>query len=626
VILKVLPSLAWFASDAGSGQSLLQQSINNLLLPLQSMLPLVSTLLGDDWDVSNLMLGQMLNDMLADMLELEVLDRVIRVTLETFAIGEVTDLEDWAAYGVDGIVQYLKVDTGELLAGLLESLGVLDLLEDTGLTGLLELLNYEGKPSKRKVGFIQYPVVETVNTAALYNNKVFWSKRDARKFLERADFIIDSACRMFFGGTLGDFLGETLTDTVYNAEVFDDLVGAVQDALAGLDLDDIDVGIPGVTVQGLLEGLVTVGGEDLDLLGMLDKLQNFTRGPITGQESFIRELVKFLSPIMPILDLALFDKDLALLPDIGDDGLVTVYGYAGYKFGVIPALEAFGYPLGVKDSIKSAKWIEDNCATDEARLAAVLKPVFEIIDVIVQDPVDSLLALLPNLLYFITTHGGVSPLEQSLNNSLFAITSLLDEGVVDLVLGLLAGDDDEGDGLDLMALLGDAIGFGPAGLKLDINALIDGLLADTGFEGLDSSLLDQLLVGTLKAYNSRSGAPGDVSNGDALKQPRFISMANDQHKADLITALLRVIIGVAQENQNDRLLLIDMLADMLVGEGNLGYTTLRWGLQFYFWVNRVIGLGNADYMLWHARRTIFAVNLLLKPIMWLAELFDLFGG
>ena len=198
---------------------------------------------------------------------------------------------------------------------------------------------------------------------------------------------------------------------------------------------------------------------------------NFTEG---DRDQFVTELTRLLSPLNVILDWLLFGKDIQYFDkkientDVVAPGteeevevLINLKGAEGYKYGLIPLLEALGVTLPT---------IQENDTT-ETILPVLINNVLARVEAILNNPVDEVLNLIPELLYFINANG----LATSVHNLLAGVFGLV-ENVAET------------------GALNDLLGI-PEGEEVDINGVINNLLAELGVT-LDINKLD--LVEILK--------------------------------------------------------------------------------------------------------------------------------
>jgi len=559
-VVQVLPNLAMFM--AGGENSLSQQAVNNLLYPLQPILaiPMVAEMLDDGIDVSNIL----------GMFDIDGLLSELGLSLAALVIGDVvllseTTRPEFAALGLNDCAMFLDVNAGMLVVALLDTLSAFDMLED--FASLINLLNTPGRV-RTQLRPPHYPQID-VCTRALYSC-VLWTRACARTLANQLPRLLDNIAPVLFGDTLGGWLYGLLGDNLFTQENFDMIVGLLRDAVETLDLS-VEI-VPNRTLSDLIGNAVLVGGQPLNLAAALAHIESFPGAQVTNSASFLNGLIGLLEPLGPVFGWLLFGEDVQLLGGVAQlnngQGLFNVFGYEGYRFGLVPILEALLMPLQAQNQIARPNTLAQ--ASDRERIEAILNPLIYLMDRLVSDPWDTLLTILPNVAYFVSS----GLLQESLDNMLYAVTSVVD-----------------------------AMSAEPL-LELDAVALINGMLDELPFNNIDFGILHRLIVGTPSAYTSRSGWQGF-----------FVAIASDNDRADLTTAILRELLNLIQNDQQNRLFVIDAIADALTSN-NFTRTLMRWGLQFTLWNYRIWGSVGQNNMLRHLTIFVRFLNIFWRPIAW----------
>jgi hypothetical protein len=147
-------------------------------------------------------------------------------------------------------------------------------------------------------------------------------------------------------------------------------------------------------------------------------------------DAFANQLADFLVPLGPVLDVLFAGATLGIINcGVDNSALIEVLGNDGYVNALLPIIMAFAQPLGIENNIVTAAQFNGFAANDyRARIMAVLGAIAEIYRGMLNNPVDSLLSLIPNLAYFIHPDAGnnPSPLQQSIDNLLHPLYMLLD--------------------------------------------------------------------------------------------------------------------------------------------------------------------------------------------------------
>jgi len=613
-ILTVVPNLAHMILPGDSGDSILTQALVNLLFPVTSLLAdesvqkLIQTLLPEgtlppEIDLSQL--GASLNAMLLGLvpanvellgMNLNIMDLLYAMVagdLIVFDKGFDTSYGDFlSSLGKDNLAQFLAVNKADLIVSLLNHLGVFKMLEELdigglgiSLTSLLELLNYPGR-LRDFLSPIHYPA-PNLNADPYYGAS--WTRRDAVSLLGKLPGLLDDLLEMILGSKLDDFLQGMVGDSLYTENTLKSIVNALQDLLRDVDLDGVEL-IPGVTLGTLLSNpeAITIGDKPVNVIEIIDLLKGFEPKAgvnLNSKDGFVSELVRFLAPVVPLLDFILFGgnpggpyNDLKILGipvvdgngNVFETGVIRAFGYEGYACGLIPILEALLLPLGLEGELTELETLRG--LEGEEKLLAVLMPLLTAVDAVIASPLEGLLKLLPSIAYFTSAKNanGRTPLDESLDNTLYALTNLLNLAFGDAVPATM-------DGL-LVFLLKVNILKEP--FSLDVPALLDGLLFDAlGIPNLGSALLKNLLVGTPYYYTS------NASGGDAL----FLSLLLPEDRADLLTVVLRTVIELIQGNKDTREVIVSMLQNLIIKDGNFGSTALHWGIHFVLWCLRICG-------------------------------------
>jgi len=497
-----------------------------------------------------LKLGDTLNGLLETLLPSIGLNAF---KLERLITGEKTEFPaGYKEVGVNGVndeADFIKVDMADLLTQLLSELGVFLLLEENNLTSLVKLLNPNEAAEKGKMpGPIVYGTVNMVGQKDLYPT-CWWRRSHAGYIADNAEDLINKLIFMFTGKTLGymkangkisanTILSDLLGDSLFTQQNFDSLLGLVQNVIPDLDaiLKDNDT-ITGAetllnrTIKDLAFKIVAINGENFDLLHLLKHLKTWKPvDPVTDQASFIKNLLDYLEPIVPVLDFLLAGEDIRLMEDAtidGGKGLLKTFGYQGYRFGLIPILEAFLVPLGAINEItKPEDYVERN---DRDKLEAILDPILYFVKTLLANPINVILNVMPNVAYFISneTSAYKPTLQQSVDRILYTLNYL--------GLGTILGMDSN----DPESLI-----------TLDVMSILNGIIGGTGLK-INASILNRFIIGTLVDYTSLSGGPA-----------KYVDSNSRLGRADLITALFRVLTEIWRVKENR-----DAIYEIVLGLG-----------------------------------------------------------
>ena len=226
-------------------------------------------------------------------------------------------------------------------------------------------------------------------TNVKYPNGV--TAKDLEQVVEILSIAVDNA--------LGIFLGKSLDDLVPDMIYTDSLIKTLADAIGSLknnkDLKDI-----------------------FKLLGVdFSKVNYNQKWKVTDKRSFANALATILSP---------FNNLLAVLLNAGEfniEGMIELTGANGYENAIKPLLDT----LGCK-TVSASKYKSDALRNSNNILLNILNPLLDRVDVILANPIEEVLNLLPAIANFINK-GGVQKFVEEL---IYPITNLVNP-VVKLV-------------------------------------------------------------------------------------------------------------------------------------------------------------------------------------------------
>ena len=179
--------------------------------------------------------------------------------------------------------------------------------------------------------------------------------------------------------------------------------------------------------------------------------ENSLKWGVTDRDSFFHALVAVLRPLYGVLDVLLNDADLGLFD------LVRIPGSNGYTSSIVPLMEAFSM-YNIKTQYQ---YRQDINKEYDAILLDIINPIWDKVEDILNAPIQTLMAVIPNLALFIGNDG----LCQIIDNLLTPVSALADaiRPIVDLndLLGTLL----PALNVDLNSLLGK---IGIKNFKLDI--------------------------------------------------------------------------------------------------------------------------------------------------------------
>ncbi len=310
--------------------------------------------------------------------------------------------------------------------------------------------------------------------------------------------------------SLKDLLNTVIGDTIYTTDIADVLLNLVEEKLVQT--------VNGLTINGVAMGDIVKNVLKTALKVDLDRYTNgeeFTRSddgkyhvqPFESgsKEGFLNALVQILDPLYPVLNWLLCEEDISFFTDSAGNDQITLKGGQGYKYGIIPILETFDCTdLPTQEAVSAT--------TDTASLVnTIATPLLSRIDKILENPVDEIFELLPNVAYFINSKG----LDACVRNMVNAINVVLK------ALQPLVGD------VDLFAAIG--IDLATIDMQYIMNAITDKLGEDSDLAPLVVDALAEMPTGKIVTSSSQS----------ELTPWYKMEYAGETSKADTITTLLR---------------------------------------------------------------------------------------
>ena len=166
------------------------------------------------------------------------------------------------------------------------------------------------------------------------------------------------------------------------------------------------------------EEIVTVLDVDWDW-----GVSNAAENGLTSHDAFLRVMSALLSPAAFVFRYLFMDENLNLL------GLIELPAYAGYHYawiGLLEALSCENIPT-YRDYYESANATSDTPGSkigDANAIYKMLAPLGGLIDKIYVDPISNLLAIIPNLLFFISI-GGLNDLLNNLVHFAYVLLDIL---------------------------------------------------------------------------------------------------------------------------------------------------------------------------------------------------------
>ena len=373
----------------------------------------------------------------------------------------------------------------------------------------------------------------------------------------------------------------------------EELVTYVDDNLDDIVSTIVGLVKPGTDLSALLDGLLNdklytadilnlLGGKLEELLGNLEdqlkaiidvvlgtEIAGWTYTPVEsvdGKDDFVAKLNAMLSPFYRILGFVLFGQSYKFFNGSTREDLLVLGGGDAYDAALVPVLEALGVTMPVYDSETSSVG---------EMISADLTAVTDRLDEITADPINEILNLLPNVLYFLNA-GGV---KAAINNAVLPFDKLI------------AAFADEGeDAATLLAGVKIGAKGSYAGMALnDITTanLIDLIAANTGLiiPQEERDAITTFYIGKAEKMNSANGKLA-------------FKLVYDGDRKDMITILVSLLLDIIVNNGTnpealDSLLNTDGLITQVVDAINQ-LKGIKYEYQPYVWNYYVDGADETD--------------------------------
>ncbi|MBQ3136972.1 MAG: hypothetical protein IJB74_05750 [Clostridia bacterium] len=346
---------------------------------------------------------------------------------------------------------------------------------------------------------------------------------------------------------LTETINSLLNGSLYNSEN----VIAVRDALAGVLANLTELQVNGKVVGGLIaDVLKTTGIADIAAVAEVE-IPEFKE----DRAQFVAFLCDVLEPLYGILRYVLADEDFTFFVNAEKSDAITLKGAEGYAYGILPLLET----LECEGILAPADYYAAVEADGDVLLTSILNPLLDRVDVILEAPADEILAMLPNLIYFINSNG----VDTVVKNTLNAVYALL--AAIEPIAKI-----------DLYELIGVDLAV------IDFEWLLDKLLEvikdATGYEFTveDIDYILELTVGKLEAYDSLNGktaykmvySEGEIGDSKELVVVvlrLIVTFIANENNAELLVGLLRDNLGMSAEVEEFVRGLLTVLVECISG-------------------------------------------------------------
>ena len=274
---------------------------------------------------------------------------------------------------------------------------------------------------------------------------------------------------------LNELINGLVNGNVYNSAN----IVAIRDALAGVLASIGNLEVKGKNVgKYIVEVLAKSGVADFNAVSKVE-VPEFTE----NRALFVEYLCKVLEPLYPVLKFVLANEDFSFFVNADKTDAITLTGAEGYAYGILPLLEALDC-----EGLKAPEAYYAAVKADgSALLTSILNPLLDRVDEILAAPADEILAMLPNIIYFVNSNGVDTVVKNTLNAVYTVLNAISPIAKIDLY---------EIIGVDLATI--------------DFNWILDKLLEvlegmGYSFNVEDLSAISELTVGTLESYTSLNG-------------------------------------------------------------------------------------------------------------------------
>ena len=351
-----------------------------------------------------------------------------------------------------------------------------------------------------------------------------WNREKAAYIDSHLEEVLNDAIKLLSdklgGATTLSGAAQYLVSSLLTADNANALVAKINELIGGLGLPD-----------AVYDILASFG---IDISVWSDMSFDFANG---DADAFKAALVDILDPLAPVLRFVLIEGG-DLTGTVLDAIPLTLMGYDGYSWGIVPLLEALGC-TGIKSTAEFA-------ADGEHVVANILDPLFTLVDQITANPLAVVKRLIPALIYFDKVDG----IQVAVQNLLLSVNVILDTArpLYDI---------------DLLALIAEKTGIDLADTETSflqtILDMIPGLLGDTlGDLTINMFRIDDL---TAKVHFT-DPARFDSKNGE----DGYTNTLTEDGELELLVAVLDYAVEDVLFEEGNREVINGMIDDAM-GEG-----------------------------------------------------------
>lgn len=417
---------------------------------------------------------------------------------------------------------------------------------------------------------------KAINPSLSYGSQVtyskYWTKQYADDVLGNAEKLLTNVMKMLgkteFADGIGAYLENMLNEKVFGNALVNKLFNKIYQLLSGLNKkvnvqvilkNALDVDYSPNTIAKALRGMTGTTAAYYEIVQTDDWSKFFTdsEGNTIDREldwgidsaenrgeMFLKTLSALLSPAAFLIKYLFADNTLNVL------GLVKLPSYAGYQYAFIALLEALSCP----NILSYSDYYESTLVADIGNANAIynlVAPLLGLLDKVYADPINTVLELIPNLLFFISI-GGLNDLLNNLVHFAYVILDVLSPIV---------------DGYDILNGLISNIEIGGAALNLTLPLDID-------FNGFASDLIGSLVGDSIKINGVSISLPyidfhtlcfGTLEKFQSKEIRTTVHLKSTG--SDLLTAVLRFAFETVFMEENRQA--VAEIIDKAAGEGKL---------------------------------------------------------
>ena len=244
-------------------------------------------------------------------------------------------------------------------------------------------------------------------------------REDYAQAVDTADPLINGLVRDLAHSSIKNLV----TDMLYTSDTVNSLAKLIY-----TNLSSIDIGVDINTVLRLLDvdistkAVASAVGEYKSASKAFSNSSNWSKVNFDSidwgfekgdREGFVNALTAVLRPLYPVLRAVLSGEDLVVL------GSIKIKGGNGYNTAILPIAEALGID---EKSLLSVKEYSANADTDKL-ITAIVNPILEKAEELLESPVSTLARTLPNLAYFVAN----GSFKKSVENLIAPVTNILKE-------------------------------------------------------------------------------------------------------------------------------------------------------------------------------------------------------